>query len=120
MGAWISVNGKAIAYFSETVSRDDKFLLELKRGEPESQQVFEAIALLIAVRLWLPFWKSKRFPLSIRNVNIGALTICSSLKGKSGPMNAVARGFSLDIAEGSFEPMLVQHLPGVSNTVADL
>ena len=119
-GGWISVNGRAIAYFSETVSKDDEFILELKRGEPESQQGFEAIALSIAVRLWLPFGKSKRFSLAIRNDNIGASTICSSLKGKSGPMNAVAREFSLDIAEGSFEPLLVQHLPGVSNTVADL
>ena len=97
------MNVKAIAYFSETVSKDDEIILELKRGEPESHQGFEAIALLIAVRLWLPCWKSKRFSLAIRNDNIGALTICSSLKGKSGPMKAVARELSLDIAEGSFE-----------------
>ena len=54
-GGWISMNGKAIAYFSETVSKDDEIILELKRGEPKSQQGFEAIALLIVVRLWLPF-----------------------------------------------------------------
>ena len=47
-------------------------ILELKRGDPESQQGFEAIALLIAVRLWLPFWKSKRFSLALGNDNIGA------------------------------------------------
>ena len=60
-GGWISVNGKAIAYFSEIVSKDEEIVLELKRGEPESQQGFEAIVLLIAVRFRLPFLKSKLF-----------------------------------------------------------
>ena len=119
-GGWLSVGGKPVAWFSETISPTDEEVLGHKAGNHEGQQAFEAMALLIAVRVWFRFWKNRRFRLALRNDNIGALTVFSALKGRSVPMNAVAREYALELAEGSFEPTLVQHIPGITNVVADL
>ena len=89
-------------------------------GENQGQQGFEAMCLLIAVCVWAPIWKNSRVTLALRNDNIGALTIFSSLKGKYCPMNAVAREFALDMAESSYEPTLIQHVPGVANAISDV
>ena len=35
-------------------------------------------------------------------------------------MNAVARKFALDVAESSYEPTLIQHVPGVANAISDV
>ena len=95
-------------------------MLGHKSGENEGQQGFEAMALLLAVRVWAPLWHSSRVTLSLRNDNVGALSVFSSLKGKSVPMNAVAREFALDMSQSAYEPSVIQHLPGVTNKVADV
>ena len=101
------------------ITSHDEDVLGHKRGEHEGQQGFEALGLLVAMRIWAPLWRDKRVKLHIRNDNVGALTVFSSCKGKSVPMNAIAREYALDIADGVHEPDLVQHLPGICNVVAD-
>ena len=119
IGGWIAVAGTPIAYFTQAIATHDETVLGHKRGEHEGQQAFEALALLVAIRLWAPLWKHKRVRLIIRNDNVGALTVFAACKGKSIPMNAVAREYALDLADGTHEPDLIQHLPGITNAVAD-
>lgn len=100
------MGGKPAAWFAESISATDEEVLGHKAGSHEGQQAFEAMALLIAIRLRSRFWKTRRFRLALRNDNIGALTVFSALKGRSVPMNAVAREYALELAEGCFEPTL--------------
>ena len=95
IGGWISVGGKPTAYFSDFITHDDELVLGHKRGEHEGQQGFQALALLVAVRLWAPLWRTKRVCLALRNDNVGALTIFSSLKGKSVPIKCRCKGICL-------------------------
>ena len=76
-------------------------MLGHKRGEHDVQQGFEALALLVAIRLDNSF---PRF---------------SACKGRYGQINTVARDCALDIGEFAFSSGLVQHIPGVTNMVAD-
>ena len=78
------------------------------------------MALLIATRLWSHLWRTRRVSLRLRSDNIGALTVFSACKGAPGAMNTVAREYALDAAEGSFEPQLIDHLPGITNQAADI
>ena len=50
---------------------------------------------------------------------MGALTLFAACKGRSVPMNAVAREYALDLADGAFSPDVIMHLPGICNVVAD-
>lgn len=119
VGGWLSLAGRPIAYFSDDITPQDEQSLGHARGDHHGQQGFEALALLIAVRIWAPVWKSSRGTLALRSDNMGALSVFSACKGKEGPMNLVAREFALDVGQATHMPDLVQHLPGVSNQIAD-
>ena len=91
IGGWISFGDTPIGFFHDIISPDDAVVLGHERGEKEGQQAFEGLALLVAVRLWAPLWKSKRVHFTLRSDNVGALTIFSALKTSSEPMNLIAR-----------------------------
>ena len=121
-GAWLSINGKPASWFSDTIQESDEEVLGHKFGENTGQQCFESMCLLLACRTWSHLWRDKRycFKLKMRSDNTGALAMVSRVKGSSPGMNAIAREFALDAAENSFEPNAVAHLPGITNTVADV
>ena len=119
IGGCLSLKGTPLAYFHDTISAFDETTLGFTRGQPEGQQAFEGLALLVATRLWSKMWRSKRFRLALRSDNLGALSIFSAVNGKSSGMNLVAREFALDLGEGVFTPELIQHVPGVMNKTAD-
>ena len=78
------------------------------------------MCLLNATRQWSRLWRNKRVRLRLRNDNIGALSVFSSLKGSSNGMSAIAREYAMDAGQGAYAPRVVSHLPGITNTVADI
>ena len=119
IGGYVSVNNVIIAYFSDIITPDDERILKQTRGDNLGQQVYEGLALLVAVRLWSHLWRSRRVRLILRSDNVGALSIYSSVKGRSEGMNLLAREYALDMGECSFEPDIIEHLPGITNVTAD-
>ena len=75
--------------------------------------------MLVAVGLWSPLWRSRRVWLTLRSDNIGALSIFSAVRGRSTSLNLLAREYALDMSAGTFEPDFIEHIPGISNAVAD-
>ena len=51
--------------------------------------------------------------------NIAALTLCAKLKSKSRTLGIIGREMALDIADAIYEPDIVQHIPGLTNLLAD-
>ena len=51
---------------------------------------------------------------------MAALSLLCRMQPKSPSLNLVARELALAISLGSYLPDIVQHIPGVSNTIADL
>ena len=51
---------------------------------------------------------------------MAALSLLCRMQPKSSSLNLVAREFDLAISLGSYLPDFVQHIPGVSNTLADI
>ena len=78
------------------------------------------MSLFIAIRLWSNLWRSRFIQLHLRSDNIGALTVFSAVKSAPGGMNRVAVEYALSAAEGAYKPQVVEHLPGVANTIADM
>jgi len=119
MGGWLSINGAITHYFASPISKDDSRILpvEGKKG----QQVWECLAILVAIRLWAHLWAQDRMILRVRGDNIGALTLLVKLRPptKSPAMGIIARELALDLAQLSFQPEAT-HTPGLSHVVADL
>ena len=74
MGGVIEVNGSIIARFAEPITEDDIRFNDLSRPPTSAdQQVLEALAMLLALRLWPRHWQTGRCNLAVRADNMAAL-----------------------------------------------
>ena len=77
------------------------------------------LALLVALRLWTPYWKTRAVQLRVRSDSVAGLTALGRLKS-SGPMlQYLAREFSFDLGRALYCPTAVSHTPGHANCDAD-
>jgi hypothetical protein len=119
LGGWLAIGGKITHYFSGPVTTDDHRVLKVKGKD--GQQVWECLAILIAVRLWAHIWSQERIVLRVCGDNVGALTLLVKLRPptKNPAMGIIARELALDLAQLSFQPDAT-HTPGLSHVVADV
>ena len=114
------VDNIPVEYFADTYSELDLSMLGIKSNSGSiGQQAFEAFALLVAMRLWLPQFSQERVTVTLGGDNIAALTMVAKMQPKSKSLAAVARELALDIASASYVPDFVEHVHGITNGVAD-
>lgn len=87
-------------------------------GDPSFNTLWEAVALLVALRLWLPS-TDRRLSTRIKSDNVGALRTLLKLTSPSQAMGVVAREVALDVAAGNYQITELEHVPGVTNVVVD-
>ena len=121
LGGWISVGGRIVEYFSCPITALDVARYGHAIGCNKGQQLWECLAILIAVRLWAHIWSRERIVLRICGDNVGALTLLVKLRPptKNPAMGIIARELALDLAQLSFQPDAT-HTPGLSHVVADV
>ena len=119
MGAFLTIDGTMTEYFAIPISSDDEEILGAKSGGCEAQQLWECLSGLVAMRLWAKHWMTSRVRLHLRGDNVSSLVLFSTLKSHSKQLSTIAREFALDLGAASFKPEVVEHLPGIANTVAD-
>ena len=119
LGAYLMINGVIVEWYADRISEHDRSFLGVDEGDPRSQQVVEALNLLVALRVWFAKWARERVSLEVRADNVAALTMILHLKGSSPALNAVAREVALDLGNASFRPDVVAHTPGVASNIAD-
>jgi len=118
MGGWITVNGRVKRYFGCPISDHDVKTYGQQRGSCDGQQVWECLAVLVALDLWAPLWKQKRVALQIKGDNVTALTLLLKFRPSGPEMAIIARELALRLAVLSFPPDAI-HVPGVSHKAAD-
>ena len=75
---------------------------------------------MVARRLWKPVWQHVRARLSFFADNVTARTALAIYKAKhSTGVSRIAREMALEFADAEFAPDFSNHLPGISNGVAD-
>ena len=119
LGVILIVDGVIVGWFAVAIQRQDEIVLKTPSGDCKGQQVWEALSVLVALRLWAPLWQHRRMRLRIRSDNMTALAMVEQLKGKGHALGTIAREMALDIADASYEPDSVQHLPGIMNDIPD-
>ena len=70
IGGFISFDGRVVAYFHDALSSLDFAMFAHARGDHTGQQTWEALALLVALRLWAPLWKGKRVVITVRSDSV--------------------------------------------------
>jgi len=118
MGGWITVNGRVKRYFGCPISDHDVKTYGQQRGSCDGQQLWECLAVLVALDLWAPLWKQKHVTLQIKGDNVTALTLLLKFRPSTPEMAIIAKELALRLAVLSFPPDAI-HVPGVSHIAAD-
>ena len=117
MGGWMSVDGRITRFYFCAVSAEDVELFQLEHGSCDGQQILESLAILIAIRLWVPS-SGKRVQLAVRADSVGALILILKMRPRTSRQAIIARELALELAHFSFPPSVV-HTPGIAHVVAD-
>jgi hypothetical protein len=89
------------------------------QATPKGQQIWECLAILVALRTWVDRWRKQRVNLRIRGDNVGSLLLALKMRPSSPQQAIVARVIALLMTEASFPPDIL-HTPGAAHIVADL
>ena len=100
IGAILFQSGKPEKYFADSLRKYDHQLFNAQSGDSAHNTVWEALAVLQALRLW------RTSEHSILKVGVRSL-------------NRVVSELALDIAEFEYEVDVMTHIPGVSNVWPD-
>ena len=109
-------NFAPIAWFASPLLEGDLRRFRAKRGDSGHNTTWEALALLVAIRLWLP---GTSVLARVRSDSLSALRSMVKLSSKSPNLNLVARELALDAVLGLYTIGMAVHIPGVSNKLPD-
>ena len=119
IGAFLVEQGTITEYFEDALTAEDEKMLSATRGDPTGQQVWEALSVVCALRLWAEKWAQRRIHLRVTGDSVSALTMVVKMNAKGVGTALLARELALDVAEALYEPLVCTHIPGVANVLAD-
>ena len=56
LGGWLAIDGAITHYFASKLTQDDVDKFNTPIGDAQGQQLWEALAVLVAIALWTPHW----------------------------------------------------------------
>ena len=110
LGAVLLINKRQNQFFTSAISAFDEVRYQYRIGDSRGQQAWEALAVLVALRLWRPFWVSTKITLALQGDNVPAPTLALKIKATSGAMKSIAREVALEFSESAIMPMISQHI----------
>ena len=113
------INGEVTEYVFGRITGTDQEVLKTWAGGSEGQQVWEALIVLAALRLWSPLWRDRRITLGVKSDSVSALIMLIKLKTDGVGTGIISRELALDIGEAIYEPNVGTHIPGITNILAD-
>ena len=118
------MDGEVKEYFTSPISEEDIGKYGYAIGDVAGQQLWEALAILVAVDLWVSYWSQQQVVLKVKGDNVSALVMLIKMRPKTGAdgtpkLAIVARELALRLANLSFPPD-AEHTPGVSHKFADI
>ena len=87
-------------------------------GEAKGQQLWKALAILVAIDLWAKEWLQQRVVLKVRSDKVTALTLLTKMRPPIPTIAIVARELAMRLVDMSFPPD-AEHTPGLGHVLAD-
>ena len=109
MGGWLTIDGVLKHWYACPVTEADVARFKMPIGDAKGQQLWECLAILIAVDVWAHIWSQQRIILKIRGDNVGALVLCIKMRPANATIAIVARELALRLAGLSFREMRYIH-----------
>ena len=89
---------------------------QAKLGDSSFNTLWEALAILVAIRLWLP---GTHVLARVRSDSLSALRSIVKLQSASPSLNLIAREIALDATLGLYHLGVAVHIPGIANKLPD-
>ena len=89
---------------------------QAKSGDSSFNTLWEALAILVAIRLWLP---GTRVLARVRSDSLAALRSIVKMQSPSPSLNLIAREIALDATLGLYHLGVAVHIPGIANRLPD-
>ena len=105
-------------YFAAALTSDDANIYGHTLGSADGQQTWEALAILVAARIWQDAFNNRRVSLRVRGDNVGALTLVVKMRPSRPQQAIVSRELALITAKAAFPPDVL-HTPGIAHKLAD-
>lgn len=118
MGGVLRVDSSLSSYFATPLPDHLLTRFKAQRGDPKYNTLWEGLALLVALRLWLPEL-GRSSSVRTKSDNMGALFMLAKGKAKSQDLNKLAREYALDQALELYRLTWLDHIPGLTNLEAD-
>ena len=119
LGAILVQDGSIIRWIASALTDTDLQVLGVSRGDCRGQGAFEALAICVAMREWLPLWQDESTSILVKSDSMAALGALNR-EGSSRPLiNKVVREIALDLAEGIYNVEVLGHQPALWNGIAD-
>ena len=115
---WLSLNGNIVRYFAAALTDDDATIYGHALGHSDGQQTWEALAILVAARIWEDAFNNRRVSVRVRGDNVGALTLVVKMRPSSVQQAIVSRELALVTSKAAFLQDVL-HTPGIAHKLAD-
>lgn len=120
MGGFISIGGRIVGYWHDTVSDADCSLLGATRGDPAFQSEWELLAVWVSIETFLEILKKfSAVKIFLRTDNTATIQAAMEFRAGSPVMAQLAAEVSLQLAIHQLLPIYAQHVPGILNDLAD-
>ena len=118
VGGVLVIDNVISAWFAHWITHEDLRRFNAKRGVSDFNTLWEALAILIAVRLWRRA-SHVVAQIEVRSDSLGSLRMLNKLSSPDPSLNVIARELALDSARLLREPDFFVHTPGVANVLPD-
>ena len=116
MAGVLFINNLPVAWYACQLDSRDLRRFRASRGDCRHNTTWEALALLIAIRIWLP---GTTILARVKSDSLSALRSMVRLTSPSPALNLIARELALDRALGLYTIGVATHIPGASNKLPD-
>lgn len=119
LGAVLTINEVIVKYFASPLSQLHEHMFGCSVGSPDGQRTWECLAILVALRTWSDYWRTRRAKFTLAGDNITSLSMILRHKASGAGPNLIAKEAALLIGDASFRPDAHEHIPGVFNATVD-
>mgnify|MGYP003341758329 CR=1 FL=1 len=101
LGGILQENGQIVSWFASDLSDFDFKFFGFQVGEAAGQQCWEALAALVALRVWKTRWRDQHARLTVRGGSVAMLAVLMKFKAptSSRSLGIIAREVAIDVAE---------------------
>ena len=111
--------GQILQFFADSLTEQDATRFGKPLGEASGQQCWEALAILVGLRLWAPLIEGKQAILRVKTDSKSAIGVVLKMASSCSVLNGIGAEVVLTLEAHDIQDLVASHIPGILNQTAD-